>query len=88
MTRLSLFFLLLSTYSANAADYGVDCSFPIHSVKSSCGNLLGDRRAVYEEYMKGCREKWGASGARRCDSNELDRLEMSRRQPQSMHVST
>lgn len=34
--------------------------------------------------MQGCREKWGAKGAKRCDANEEDRLEMSRRQPQSM----
>jgi len=40
--------------------------------------------AVYEEYMEGCREKWGASGAKRCDSNERDRIAMSKRQPQSM----
>ncbi|KAL3943133.1 MAG: hypothetical protein SGBAC_002782 [Bacillariaceae sp.] len=34
--------------------------------------------------MEGCRQKWGNKGALRCDSNEEDRLEMSRRQPQSM----
>ena len=70
--------------TVQGADYGLDCSFPIHGVESSCGDLLGDRKAIYDEYMQGCREKWGAKGAKRCDSNERDRLEMSKRQPQSM----
>jgi prolyl 4-hydroxylase len=74
--------------SADGADYGVDCSFPIHSKDFQCGDLLGDRKAVYEEYMQGCREKWGEKGAARCDLSETDRLEMSRRQPQSMVVSS
>jgi prolyl 4-hydroxylase len=72
----------------NAEDYGLDCSFPIHNMESSCGDLLGDRQAVYDKYMDGCREKWGKKGAARCDANERDRLEMSRRQPQSMVVSS
>ena len=70
----------------NDEGYGLDCSFPIHSKKFSCGDLLGDRKAVYEEYMQGCREQWGAKGAARCDANEKDRLEMSRRQARSMVV--
>jgi hypothetical protein len=76
--------------SANdeGADYGLDCSFPIHNKESSCGDLLGDRKAVYEEYMQGCREKWGSKGAKRCDGSEEDRIAMSKRQPQSMVVSS
>ena len=80
---------LLSVGSLVTADdegYGLDCSFPIHSTESSCRGLLGDRQAVYDEYMRGCREQWGTKGAVRCDANERDRLEMSRRQPQSMVV--
>mmetsp|Transcript_4391 Transcript_4391/g.12590 ORF Transcript_4391/g.12590 Transcript_4391/m.12590 type:complete len:419 (+) Transcript_4391:2024-3280(+) len=65
-------------------DFGLDCSWPVHNTESSCGDLLGDRFAVYEEYLEGCRQQWGAKGAKRCDSAEIDRLEMSRRQPQSM----
>lgn len=79
--------LLLVVATTSGADYGLDCSFPIHNVESSCGDLLGDRAAVYEEYMEGCRQKFGSKGAKRCDANELDRLEMSRRQPMSMVVS-
>jgi prolyl 4-hydroxylase len=80
--RNTLFLAALTL--AKGVDYGLDCSFPVHGVESSCGDLLGDRKAIYDEFMDGCREKWGAKGAARCDSNELDRLEMSRRQPQSM----
>lgn len=66
--------------------YGLDCSFPVHSTETSCGDLLGDRKAVYETYMQGCRDHWGPKGVGRCNGNERDRLEMSRRQPQSMVV--
>jgi hypothetical protein len=75
-----------SLVAADDEGYGVDCSFPIHSTESSCGDLLGDRQAVYDEYMQGCRDHWGSKGAARCNANERDRIEMSRRQPQSMVV--
>jgi hypothetical protein len=77
----------ITSSAVDAADYGVDCSWPIHSSsvdKCPIKGMLGDRMAVYEEYMEGCRAKWGKSGAARCDSNERDRIEMSKRQPQSM----
>lgn len=92
-------FLLIATlascFSAAIAEesqiddvgYGLDCSWPIHNFESSCGDMLGDRKAVYDEYLRGCREKWGSKGAVRCTQGEADRLEMSRRQPQSMVVS-
>lgn len=84
---LVLFVSTVAFVEVDAEGYGVDCSFPIHSFELNCGDLLGDRNAVYEEYMQGCRDKWGDKGARRCDQNEADRIEMSRRQPQSMVVS-
>jgi hypothetical protein len=45
--------LLVASFTslANAEDYGLDCSFPIHNVESSCGDLLGDRQAVYYKYL-------------------------------------
>jgi hypothetical protein len=70
----------------NGADYGVDCSWPVHSTDFSCGDLLGDRKKVYDEYMDGCRAKWGKKGAARCDENEQTRLSTNRRQPQGMVV--
>jgi prolyl 4-hydroxylase len=65
------------------AEYGVDCSFPIHSKEWKCGDLLGDRKNLYESFMEGCRKKYGKQGFR-CDLTEDDRIEMSRRQPMSM----
>jgi prolyl 4-hydroxylase len=70
---------------AQDANYGVDCSFPIHSKEFRCGNLLGDRKKIYDDFMEGCRKFYGNKG-KRCDSTEQDRLEMSLRQPQSMVV--
>jgi hypothetical protein len=76
--------LLFVARTVTAADYGLDCSWPIHNDKIQCDLFGSERQATYDHYMEGCREKWGAKGAKRCDSNEQDRLEMSRRQPQSM----
>jgi hypothetical protein len=70
----------------SAVDYGVDCSFPVKSTELRCGNLLGDRKKVYEEYMRGCREHAGPKRASMCDRNELDRFDMSTNQPRSMVV--
>jgi hypothetical protein len=88
MFRYVIASLVLAGLSVQAQDatYGVDCSFPIHSKEFRCGNLLGDRKKVYDEYMEGCREFYGSKG-KRCSPNEEDRLEMSLRQPQSMVVS-
>jgi prolyl 4-hydroxylase len=69
--------------SVVVADYGVDCSFPIHSKDLRCGDRLGDRKKVYEEFMQGCRDFYGKRG-RMCDSSEEGRIEMSIRQPRSM----
>ena len=80
--------LLVIPLAALAADFGVDCSWPIHSTSLNCGGTLGDRKAVYDEYMDGCRQKWGSKGAKRCDANEKDRIEMTKRQPQSMRNYT
>lgn len=65
---------------AQAAEYGVDCSFPIHR-ELTCGDLLGDRQSIYDHYMQGCRERYSAD---LCDEGEDMRLEMNLRQPQSM----
>jgi hypothetical protein len=77
--------LILAAFAttAHGADYGLDCSFPIHSLDLSCGDLLGDRKQFYEDFMTGCRKYYGKKG-NRCDQTEEGRLEMSKRQPQSM----
>ena len=63
--------------SKEESTYGVDVSFPIHHTwDDSTKGVSDERRAVYENYMKGCREKWGSS-VQRCDSNEQDRIDMT-----------
>jgi hypothetical protein len=37
----------------SGAEYGVDCSFPIHYFDFRCGDLLGDRKTFYEDFMQG-----------------------------------
>ena len=64
-------------------DYGVDCSFPIHGKTLRCGDRLGDRKKLYEDFMQGCRDFYGRKGDR-CDAIEEERIAMSRRQPRSM----
>jgi hypothetical protein len=84
-----LFFLSSLTLAVSTDEpegFGVDCSWPVHSYELKCGDLLGDRQSVYEDYMEGCRKCYGKKG-RRCDTTEDDRIEMSVRQPQSMVVS-
>ena len=87
---VAFFALLAGCHSIPVTDenegkpFGVDCSFPIHYKSLRCGDILGDRRKVYEDYMAGCRERYGDLS---CDNYENDRIEMSLRQPQSMVVS-
>jgi len=47
---------------------------------------LGDKNKYYDDFINGCKEKWGPSGAARCEQNEDDRIAMTLRQPQSMQV--
>ena len=86
MLRLFQFAALAATLAVikgQDADYGVDCSFPIHSTTWRCGDLLGNREKIYEDFMQGCRT-YNGKQANRCDSTEEQRIEMSLRQPQSM----
>jgi hypothetical protein len=64
--------------------YGVDVSFPIHHHWTESSTPLNDeRKVVYENFMDGCRKKYGSRG-KLCDETENDRIAMSLRQPQSM----
>ena len=80
----ALFLLAAVATTSQGADYGLDCSFPIHNYESSCGDLLGDRKSFYEDYVEGCRQYYGPKKGKRCDTTEDDRLRMSQRQPRSM----
>jgi hypothetical protein len=49
--------------------------------------VLGDRQKFYDDFLQGCRDKYGKYGTA-CDSTERDRVEMSLRQPTSMQNYT
>lgn len=71
--------------------YGVDVSFPIHYgnilAEDDPDQPLGDRQALYDEFMKGCHDFYGKR-ASSCDVTEEDRWDMSLRQPQSVQNYT
>jgi len=48
---------------------------------------LGDKQSFYKDFIQGCRDHFGKKGAR-CTQNELDRVAMTLRQPQSMQNYT
>ncbi|KAL7563090.1 hypothetical protein ACA910_022583 [Epithemia clementina (nom. ined.)] len=76
--------ILVLAQDVVVADYGVDCTFPIHGKQLKCRDRFGDEREkFYEAFMQGCRDYYGKKGGR-CDTTEDDRIEMSLRQPQSM----
>lgn len=91
--RLTVATILLTSLShyvvgdEEGSNYGVDVSWPMHHAwtEASSKPLNDERRAVYEDFMNGCREKYQAKG-NLCDSNEQGRLDMTLRQPQSMVV--
>jgi prolyl 4-hydroxylase len=69
--------------------YGVDVSYPIHHarIKDTPLQILGDRQSWYDNFMKGCRDKYGSRGGS-CDITEADRIAMNLRQPSSMQNYT
>ena len=83
---LALLLSGLTVQGDDAPNYGVDCSFPIHYKDFRCGDILGDRKTFYENFMQGCRDYYKKKGYL-CNETEESRLEMSLRQPQSMVVS-
>ena len=44
---------------------------------------LGNKQEFYRNYLQGCKDAFGKKGTR-CTQNELDRIAMTLRQPQSM----
>ena len=49
---------------------------------------LGNRQAIYDEFLDGCVKTFGPSKGLKCMSNERERIAMSLRQPQSMQNYT
>ncbi len=65
------------------AEYGVDCSYPIHH-----GINQKECPYFYEQYqklMKGCAKEYSKE---ECEANEKDRLRMNRDQPKTQHNYT
>lgn len=89
LSFICLFLTATVTAQTGGSDYGLDCSWPIHSKErdARCESMFPHQMELYEEYLEGCRQKWGEKGAVRCDIGEDDRLGMSWRQPRSMVVS-
>jgi len=48
---------------------------------------LGNKQEFYRQFLQGCKDAFGNKGAR-CTQNELDRIAMTLRQPQSMQNYT
>jgi len=48
---------------------------------------LGDKQSFYKDFLKGCTEHFGKKG-KRCIQTEIDRIAMTKRQPQSMQNYT
>mmetsp|Transcript_21855 Transcript_21855/g.62276 ORF Transcript_21855/g.62276 Transcript_21855/m.62276 type:complete len:476 (-) Transcript_21855:58-1485(-) len=72
-----------STIDDSINNYSFDCSFPIFDKEklTECAIDLGDKVSFYENYMDGCRQKFGADV---CNNNENERIEMNTRQPNSL----
>jgi hypothetical protein len=76
--------LVLGVQLVTGQHYGVDVSFPMHSNQIiSEDNPLGDRQALYDNFIQGCMDYYSPKG-QACLQVEADRIAMSVRQPQSM----
>lgn len=65
-------------------EHNVDPSVPVpRKYEDMVPQPLGDRQTFYKDYMQGCLDKNGKKG-KRCTQTEIDRIEMTLRQPQSM----
>jgi prolyl 4-hydroxylase len=90
MLRQTLSIYLLAAVvlaQENSPSYGFDCSFPILNLDytlESCGDLLGNRQALYDAMIRSCRENFGRS----CDAHERDRINQIRRQAKSLRNYT
>ena len=64
--------------------YGVDISWPMHHHTLKNRTDFSHRQSVYDNYLKGC---YGQDSKDECDSYEKFRIDMIKRQPQSVRVS-
>jgi len=62
--------------------YGVDISFPQHHATIPTSSSLPGRQDFYDHFLETCRSH--NTKPEICDENEVDRIDMNIRQPQSM----
>lgn len=68
--------------------HNMDPSVPVpEEYKDMVPQPLGNKQEFYRNYVQGCRDAFGKKGSR-CNQNELDRVAMTLRQPQSMQNYT
>jgi hypothetical protein len=94
--------VLLVPEDGTVQPYGVDVSYPIHHATVSANfpwlaqnsssseplQVLGDRQAFYDDFLRSCRNSFGPEDGRRCDETESHRIQMNLMQPPSMVVSS
>lgn len=86
--------ILANSSSSNTLQYGLDCSFPIHSHLIQCNStyIFGgiDKQKYYNQYMNNCRNYYNNStlfesfNGYKCDNTEKHRIQQNIRQPQSI----
>jgi len=68
--------------------HNMDSSIPVpEEYQDMVPQPLGDKTSFYRDFLQGCIDKFGKKG-KRCTQNELDRVAMTLRQPQSMQNYT
>jgi len=77
-----------SVQEEDSEEYGVDFSWPMHrhQIKEK-ESPFQNRKQIYEEYMRGCREKY-TKPKTICDEYEDGRIEMNLHQPRAMQNYT
>lgn len=69
-------------------EHNMDHSKPVPAkYKDMALQPLGDKQGFYKDFLDGCINHYGKKGSR-CTQTELDRVEMTLRQPQSMQNYT
>jgi hypothetical protein len=64
--------------------HNLDTSLPVpKEYQDMVLQPLGNKQEFYQDFMQGCKDAFGTKGTR-CTQNELDRVAMTLRQPQSM----
>lgn len=82
---IPLLLAAIAIHSSTSVEYGVDCSWAQHSTDFKCGNLLGNREQLYQDYMAGCRAYYGEEAFHACDEAEESRIFDNRERVQHVY---